>query len=114
MPLLIKPHTVTATVPDAEVNTADLVVGAVTHDGPGFSVACKVEPMSAESAFGMFGIEVTSPHRLMCDPSDGVRFPTNARVVWGDLTFRVRGQKVRNSLPATAHIVVLLAIEQEP
>jgi len=112
MTLLLKPHTVTVYAPAQAVDGATKQVAAMQHSGTGQSVICKVEPLDAETAFGMYGVEAREPRRLMCELADEAKMVTNARVVYDSQNFRVRAVKRFGAYTETAHLTCLLSKEE--
>ena len=112
MALLFRPHTVTVWAGTESIDAGGTVL-PVDFATAGVDVLCSVQPVSARTAYEMYGVTLTqAAYELLVNPEDGAALPVGARVLWA-----LTGQylRVRGFLPwlntGLSHYEILAEVE---
>jgi len=92
MPLAFKPHSVSV-VAATKRKDIDKTAEVPLYTATPTSVSCDVQPISSESAYRRFGVEVSDARNLLCELADFASFPMGARVTHESETFVVVGRR---------------------
>ena len=88
MPLKKKPHTLSFTPVSESVDSS--WVAQPPSEGTAVSVDGQLTPISSQSAFERFGVELSRPHLWMCDDTDASSIKVGYKATVGSREFFVK------------------------